>query len=431
MTASEFSFLALGLILGAISGAALVELIRARPPSPREVRLTVAHDAIPRRASTLADDAFVAIGPEPARGGPADRREAAADVAATMPERRTTVRYADSATTPSMAGAIPITPDPSEPPMPGRIMEPALPLTGIPPADDPKPPGPEMVAVPISSGEDPMMAALAASVAAAEARAATGRIELLPASDLEPSEPAPAAASDAARAPIAVLTAVGLLDRPAPPSADAAAGPAATERCAEERRIADERCELATRARARSDAAADALRLAQRTYDAHEAAAVTAAWRTDPRAIHEAKEAAQGGFRAAVTAATNPDELEAAARDWLNEINRINIDAREAQATVAREHAAAAEIGSTLERLGLEADAARIGAENADAACLAARVTVAECDERTTDEADPPRIAPASNDDGERLEEDETLGLALEAGGAPGSSACCAAIARR
>ena len=419
MTASEFSFLALGLILGAISGAALVELIRARPPTPREVRVTVAHDAIPRRASTLADDAFVAVGPEPARGGPADRREAPADVAATVPERRTTVRYGEPTSAPSMAGAIPITPDPSEPPMPGRIMEPALPLTGIPPTEEPKPPGPEMVAIPISSGEDPMMAALAASMAGAEARALTGRIELLPASGPDSPEPSPAVAADAATAPVTVLTAVGLLDRPAPPAADAGAGPAAIERCAEERRIAEERCELATRARTRADDAADALRLAQRTYDAHEAAAVTAAWRTDPRAIHEAKEAAQGGFRSAVTAATNPDELEAAARDWLSEINRINIDAREAQATVAREHAAAAEIGSTLERLGLEADAARIGAENADSACLAARVTVAECDERATDDANPPRIAPASNNDGERLEEDETLGLALEAGGAP------------
>ena len=74
VTASEFSFLALGLVLGVVSGAALVELVRARPPATHEVRLTVTHDAIPRRASTLADDAFVSVGPEPARGGPADRR---------------------------------------------------------------------------------------------------------------------------------------------------------------------------------------------------------------------------------------------------------------------------------------------------------------------------------------------------------------------
>ena len=150
MTASEFSFLALGLILGVLSGAALVEILRARPPMPREVRLTVAHDAIPRRSSTLADDGFTAPRPEPAHGGPADRRRAG------FSDRRTTVRYATAAgavsvgppgqcaTTgstsgrggTSMAGAIPIDPA-RDRPVPGRIMEPALPLTGLPPSGDP------------------------------------------------------------------------------------------------------------------------------------------------------------------------------------------------------------------------------------------------------------------------------------------------------
>ncbi len=196
--------------------------------------------------------------------------------------------------------------------------------------------------------------------------------------------------------------------------------PGATERCADERRIATERCELATRARTHAGAALEALRLAQRTYDAHEAAAVTAAWRADPRAVHEAKEAAQGGFRAAVGAATTPELLEDAAREWLTEINRINREAREAQTTASREHAAAVEIGATLERLGLEADAARISAENADAACLAARVAVAECDERATTDAGSRVVAPAPvPGDAARLDDDETLGQALEAGGTP------------
>ena len=135
--------------------------------------------------------------------------------------------------------------------------------------------------------------------------------------------------------------------------------PAAPERCAEERRRADERCELATRARAQADAAVAALRSAQRAYDEHEAAAVTASWRADPRAIHEAKDTAQAAFRAAVGASTDSDALETAARDWLNEINRINIEARDAAAKAAAEHAAAAAIGATLERLSLEADSAR------------------------------------------------------------------------
>jgi hypothetical protein len=118
-----------------------------------------------------------------------------------------------------------------------------------------------------------------------------------------------------------------------------------------------------------------------------------------------------------VAAATTPDQHEAAARDWLSEINRINNDAREATATAAAQHAAAAQIGATLERLGLEADAARIGAENADAACLAARVAVADCEERSSSDAASFLVEPSAAEP--RLEEDERLGLALEAGGEP------------
>jgi len=159
VTASEFSFLALGLILGVLSGAALVEILRARPPMPREVRLTVAHDAIPRRSSTLADDGFTAPRPEPARGGPADRRRSAPAIPPGLAERRTTVRYATAGGAVAVGpagpgptsgatsgrvgtptpGAIPIEPA-RDTPVPGRIMEPALPLTGVPPSSaDPRP----------------------------------------------------------------------------------------------------------------------------------------------------------------------------------------------------------------------------------------------------------------------------------------------------
>ena len=51
MTASEFAFLALGLVLGVASGSALVMVLRSRPPS-RLVRMTVERDAVPRRGAT-------------------------------------------------------------------------------------------------------------------------------------------------------------------------------------------------------------------------------------------------------------------------------------------------------------------------------------------------------------------------------------------
>jgi hypothetical protein len=165
VTASEFGFLALGLVLGVVSGAAIVELIRARPRVAPEVKVTVSHDAIPRRASTLADDAFVGVGPQPARGGPADRRWMESVIPAGMPDRRTTVRFAPAGSAAgAMVGAsearpIPVGPGPtpqpspaqspagSQPgamasgqptpsrpaePVPGRIMQPAMPLTGLP-----------------------------------------------------------------------------------------------------------------------------------------------------------------------------------------------------------------------------------------------------------------------------------------------------------
>ncbi len=381
MSVSEFSFLAFGLLLGVVTGVVLVAVLRARPPAPREVHLTVAHDAIPRRrGSTLADDAFTRPNAEPARGGPADRRTEDSAIPPGSADRRTTVRIGSTV---------------------------------------------QAVGIPIFSGEDPVLGAIHASAAAANL-AAMARAR--------PEAAAGGVAWDGGLAPIGggASTAVALLDGPtdiggagragAPGTATGVSGsPAGTERCSEERRLADERCQLATRARGQSDSAIVALRLAQREYDDHQTAAVDAAGRADPRTVQAAKETAQSGFRAAVSAATTPESHEAAARDWLTEINRINTEARDATAKATRERDAALAVGATLKRLSLETDAARIGSENADAACLAARVTVAECDERIEDGPDAypvPPLVPVSGTAGP-LDEDEALGLALETGGTP------------
>ena len=387
MTVSEFTFLALGLVLGVASGVAFVGIIRARPAARREVRVTVAQDAIPRRRPvTLADDAFVVVGPEPARGGPADRRSMDGATAKGPPERRTNVQSGSSAgdvSRTSRPGAIPVQSDP----------RPAFRSEAPGPAD-PSGPLAAPVGVGISSGEDPALRALNARNAAAGAELAT--------------------------APHSPRIAVAVLEPDPAADSDAASVLAATERCAEERRVANERCELATRARVRADDAANTLRIAQRNYDSHEAAADDAAEHADPRAVRSAKEEAQRRFRSATRAAADPEAVEGAARDWLLEINRINTTAREAAATVAHERAAASAIGATLERLSLEADAARIGGETAEAACTAVRVAVAECDERQA--ADPgalplppvPAVPAAAG-----LDMEETLGIAMEAGAAP------------
>ena len=55
MSPSEIAFLALGIVLGAAIGAAIVEAVRSRPAPRREVRVTIAPNSVlPRRSATLA-----------------------------------------------------------------------------------------------------------------------------------------------------------------------------------------------------------------------------------------------------------------------------------------------------------------------------------------------------------------------------------------
>jgi hypothetical protein len=151
--------------------------------------------------------------------------------------------------------------------------------------------------------------------------------------------------------------------------------------CADQRRVVDERCALADRLRTTADASADALREAQRAYDTHAVNANQAAMVADARAQRAAKDAAQRTFRNDRSIAGSREEVETAARTWLQEINRINEDAREAAAVLAREQAAAAESMAAIERLTLEADAARVQAESAQESCQIARQALADCEE--------------------------------------------------
>jgi hypothetical protein len=265
--------------------------------------------------------------------------------------------------------------------------------------------------IPISGGTDPTLSALRASVAVSAA--AAGRTQTATALLDAPTGSADDVASSAPSAPSA-QSAAGQPGSPkAPGGAPAASGP-----CAEARRLADERCELAVRSRTQAGVADEAHRAAQRAYDEHEAAAEIAAAAADPRAVRRAKDDAQMRFRNGRASATTSDAVEAAARDWLLEINAINAEAREAAMTLGRERAAAADVGGDLERLALEADAARISAEMAEAACLAAREALASCEEADAGElagqmpAVPSQAPPWEEPDG-----DDPLAAALGGGG--------------
>ena len=388
MTAIEIAFLALGLVLGVAAAAVLIRVARART-TRSAIRVTVSPNSIPVRGSAMAIDGRSGPDRGPARGGPGDQ--------------------------------------PIEPRGPGRS-EPAVIGTNVPthgdddwlrspsvvPAFGAAPfalsPRPTSDAIAISSERDPLMDAIRARDVAVPRTAATRPDLMARAGDeIRPEAHGRGIATLAApavpnpdmvgrlRAAEPVRAASG---ETGPGSPDSSGGPSeggghavagdtnpAADACADQKRIAEERCAVATRAREGAQLAMDTLRGAQRTYDDHVSRAESAAADADPRTVRTAKEAAQHAFREARMVATTRDEVETAARDWLTEINQINNRTREAAASAERDRSAAAALALELEQLSVEADAARISAESAEEACIAAREAVAACQEAAALEA--------------------------------------------
>ena len=140
-------------------------------------------------------------------------------------------------------------------------------------------------------------------------------------------------------------------------------------------------CALADRMSALALAAHERHREARRAYDEHAGRREQAALAGDPRAVRAAKEEAQAAFRRARLAAADQTALEAAAGEWLREIDRINARTRDARRIVEREDAAEHGLSQAVERVGIEADGARIAAESAGEACRNARIALANCEE--------------------------------------------------
>ena len=338
MTGQEVTFLLLGVLVGSGLGAAIATVIRDRTERKPDVRVTVAPNAIPRRTGATLAHAGT-LGPSlPARGGPADP----------WPDL------------------------PADAPAPARVRTPVRSVIRPPfvlaTATAGAGSGGRLVPVPMGASapkHDPPMASLssatpAGTIAGAGPAAGTAVLE----------RPAAAASEPEGTAPV-----------PAEPVAPSSAVSAPSGPCAELRTVADERCEVASRARAEAERAHETLRAAQRSYDEHYGKAEAAARVSDQRTIRTAKDDAQRTFRAARSRAANREAVDAAARDWLLEINRINQEAKAAAVTAAREQEAARSLAGSLDRLTVEADAARIAAESADEACLHAREAAADCEE--------------------------------------------------
>ncbi len=144
---------------------------------------------------------------------------------------------------------------------------------------------------------------------------------------------------------------------------------------------------MAGSAREQARIAADTLREAQREYDALRERVERAQAQADPREVVAAKEALHRAFRTASAAAMGAEATERAAREWLDEINELNTRTRESARTIETGSAALRAALPRLERLSVEADAARISAEGAEAACREAREALATCEEPSAEAA--------------------------------------------
>jgi hypothetical protein len=149
--------------------------------------------------------------------------------------------------------------------------------------------------------------------------------------------------------------------------------------CASDAHIAEERCALADRLRARLEMSRAALREAQRAYDVNDDRIARTTAISDPREIRRAKDDAQVAFRKGRLGARSRGELEEVATTWLHEIDRINRAAATARTELEHERGETGRLVTVLERLTTEADAARISSDRAAEACLEARERLAAC----------------------------------------------------
>jgi hypothetical protein len=319
--------LALCLLIGAAGGAMLISIVGARPRPAREIRVTVTPNALPqRRAATLAVGPNRSIAAPLGRGGPADPVTLEGGPVGVRPAHVA----AGQARTDVLLGTT----------------------------------GGALVAFPMGRQQDRALEEPGAFLQAAPPTAVA-----LAERPLARTEPGPAPRPGPARRT----------------GASPAAGVPLSGPCADERRVAVERCDLADRLAQQAAAANQVLREQQRAYDELSLRAAQAALVADPREIRAAKEAARLAFRRAHAAAHTRDGVEAAAAAWLSEINRVNQAARDATVEGARAQAASVALGLTLERLSLDADVARINSESAAEACLLAREALAACEEAQVD----------------------------------------------
>ena len=362
VTISEIALLAVGLALGGAVGAALTPVMRTRSSARREVRLTITPNAIPAgRPRTLAI---------PSGDVRPDSLPGWAEADGPLVPRANALLNAGAQAADDGSATIQ-----------ARTRVSSAPIT-LPEA---------AVAVPMARASDRTDAAgIAVGVAvldpvAATAFAARSQRPDRPTRDDSFTTLARARSSaERVRSPITPHAETGRGAEPAGgPSGTPSSGKPVpdTDPCGTQRRLVEERCAFADAARATADAATDALREAQRAYDILRERVDSSESTADPRRVAAEKERLHSLFRATTGRASGPDETEAAARAWLDEINALNAAVREARRAADQGSAELLAAQPALERLSAQADVARIASENADGGCHEARQELATCEE--------------------------------------------------
>ena len=390
MSPSEFGFLAFGLALGIAAGFALLAVVRAHSPLRPVVRVTVTPNAIAPRDLALAGRARTGRFGDPAPGSPDEDARldlaeglpvgtAAADAIEPppAPDLRTPVPSGSPASLPAGAVGIPI--------------EVAPVTTGGPLAHG----GPGVAVAERLSTATAVLAGIGLAHRV-DVGASPDGVSVHP--RLPVSRSMPGLAADPIAIPIVAARAPagGRAKAPAPTIGAAASSP---DPCAGDRAQATSACTAADAARDAARAVADRLRDARRAHADLQARVEEAGSLADPRRLAAEKERLHARFTEAHGVAATPDEAEEAARAWLTEVSALNSVARDAARRVQDGTEELREQVWALERLELEANSSRIGAERAEDACRAAREQLAACEERERPVSSPggdqePVIAP-------------------------------------
>lgn len=412
MSSSEIAFLVFGVVLGGALGAAFLAVARSRPGPRREVRITIAPNAIaPRRPTTLSSPASGrATGPDTLAGDDPGGR--AGSDAAAAPDTdapigapgwiapiRTRVPFG-SPQLPANAVAVPVVVSAAALPNQssfGLRPGPAAPVVGGEAA--PQPGRRDTVSASLARSAV-AIAADSPSLARPAADPLDATLDPGPASPEGPVRPRPPQAGrgpalhgPAIGIPVMDSAAVGtpVMDGRAAAAAWAGTRAADPDPCAELRSRTAERSAEARAASTRANVAADALRGARRDLQALDQTLDRARAAMDPRAISDAKAGLQAEFRrasagdnsggAGIATQTGAGTGTATATGrWMTGISRVNADARTAARQTLTVEAHRVSGQRAVERLEAVADVARFAVDAAASELRSALEALAACE---------------------------------------------------